>query len=93
MRLPKDLNQEAKYFHLQQFFYFDWHSLISALNSFRETMLILSVAIMCLGLAFIELVIGQANFGFMSLVGAVGLIGLSIMTNNSFIPFKRTKQL
>ena len=65
-------------------------ALISALNSFRETMLILSVAIMCLGLAFIGLVIGQANFGFMSLVGAVGLIGLSI--NDSIIVLSHLKE-
>ena len=65
-------------------------ALISALNSFRETVLILSVAIMCLGLAFIGLVIGQANFGFMSLVGAVGLIGLSI--NDSIIVLSHLKE-
>ena len=53
-------------------------------------MLILSVAIMCLGLAFIGLVIGQANFGFMSLVGAVGLIGLSI--NDSIIVLSHLKE-
>ena len=48
--------------------------LVFALNSFRETGLILSVAILSIGLSFVGLKVGQQNFGFVSIVGAIGLI-------------------
>ena len=65
-------------------------SLVAALNSFRQAGLILSVAILCLGLAFLGLTLGQANFGFIGLVGAVGLIGLSI--NDSIVVLSHIKE-
>ena len=65
-------------------------SLVAALNSFRQAGLILSCAILCVGLAFVGLTIGQANFGFIGLVGAVGLIGLSI--NDSIIVLSHIKE-
>jgi len=65
-------------------------SLVAALNSFRQAGLILSVAILCVGLAFVGLTIGQANFGFIGLVGAVGLIGLSI--NDSIVVLSHIKE-
>lgn len=65
-------------------------SLVAALNSFRQAALILSVAILCIGLAFVGLTIGQANFGFIGLVGAVGLIGLSI--NDSIVVLSHIKE-
>ena len=58
-------------------------ALVAALNSFRQAGLILSVAFWCTGLAFLGLTIGQANFGFIGLVGAIGLAGLSI--NDSIV--------
>ena len=65
-------------------------SLVAALNSFRQAGLILSVAILCIGLAFVGLTLGQANFGFIGLVGAVGLIGLSI--NDSIVVLSHIKE-
>ena len=65
-------------------------ALVSALNSFRQAALILSVAGWCTGLAFLGLTIGQANFGFMGLVGAIGLAGLSI--NDSIVVLSHIKE-
>ena len=65
-------------------------SLVSALNSFRQATLILSVAGWCTGLAFLGLTLGQANFGFMGLVGAIGLAGLSI--NDSIVVLSHIKE-
>ena len=65
-------------------------ALVSALNSFRQATLILSVAIWCTGLAFLGLTLGQANFGFMGLVGAIGLAGLSI--NDSIVVLSHIKE-
>ena len=64
--------------------------LVFALNSFRETGLILSVAILSIGLSFVGLKVGQQNFGFVSIVGAIGLIGLSI--NDSIIVLSHIKE-
>ena len=64
-------------------------ALVSALNSFRQATLILSVAVWCTGLAFLGLTLGQANFGFMGLVGAIGLAGLSI--NDSIVVLSHIK--
>ena len=64
--------------------------LVFALNSFRETGLILSVAILSMGLSFLGLFVGQQNFGFIAAVGAVGLIGLSI--NDSIIVLSHIKE-
>ena len=64
--------------------------LVFALNSFRETGLILSVAILSIGLSFVGLTVGQQNFGFVSIVGAIGLIGLSI--NDSIIVLSHIKE-
>ena len=64
--------------------------LVFALNSFRETLLILSVAILSIGLSFIGLIIGQQNFGFIATIGAIGLIGLSI--NDSIIVLSHIKE-
>ena len=52
--------------------------LVFALNSFRQTAVILSVAIFSIGLSFLGLKIGQQNYGFIGTIGALGLIGLSI---------------
>ncbi|MDA9668148.1 efflux RND transporter permease subunit, partial [Pseudomonadota bacterium] len=65
-------------------------ALVAALNSFKQAGLILSVAIWCTGLAFLGLTIGQANFGFIGLVGAIGLIGLSI--NDSIVVLSHIKE-
>ena len=65
-------------------------ALVSALNSFRQATLILSVAMWCTGLAFLGLTLGQANFGFMGLVGAIGLAGLSI--NDSIVVLSHIKE-
>mgnify|MGYP000911920806 FL=1 len=65
-------------------------ALVAALNSFRQTGLILSVAFWCTGLAFLGLTIGQANFGFIGLVGAIGLAGLSI--NDSIVVLSHIKE-
>ncbi len=65
-------------------------ALVSALNSFRHATLILSVAGWCTGLAFLGLTLGQANFGFMGLVGAIGLAGLSI--NDSIVVLSHIKE-
>jgi len=65
-------------------------ALVSALNSFRQAGLILSVAIWCTGLAFMGLTIGQANFGFIGIVGAIGLAGLSI--NDSIVVLSHIKE-
>tara|TARA_Y100001970_G_scaffold209263_1_gene255121 strand:+ start:4736 stop:7786 length:3051 start_codon:yes stop_codon:yes gene_type:complete len=65
-------------------------ALVSALNSFRQAALILSVAFWCTGLAFLGLTIGQANFGFIGLVGAIGLAGLSI--NDSIVVLSHIKE-
>ena len=65
-------------------------ALVSALNSFRQAGLILSVAFWCTGLAFMGLTIGQANFGFIGLVGAIGLAGLSI--NDSIVVLSHIKE-
>ena len=50
--------------------------LVAALNSFKQAGIILSVAILCIGLSFVVLVIGQQNYGFIATVGAIGLAGL-----------------
>jgi multidrug efflux pump subunit AcrB len=65
-------------------------ALVSALNSFRQAGLILSVALWCTGLAFLGLTFGQANFGFIGLVGAIGLAGLSI--NDSIVVLSHIKE-
>ena len=65
-------------------------ALVSALNSFKQAGLILSVAIWCTGLAFLGLTLGQANFGFIGLVGAIGLTGLSI--NDSIVVLSHIKE-
>ena len=65
-------------------------ALVAALNSFRQAGLILSVAIWCTGLAFLGLTLGQANFGFIGLVGAIGLAGLSI--NDSIVVLSHIKE-
>ena len=61
-----------------------------ALNSFRQTILILSVAILSVGLSFVGLLVGQQNYGFIATVGAIGLIGLSI--NDSIIVLSHIKE-
>tara|TARA_B100001113_G_scaffold351319_1_gene350159 strand:- start:4196 stop:7258 length:3063 start_codon:yes stop_codon:yes gene_type:complete len=64
--------------------------LVFALNSFRQTALILSVAIFSIGLSFLGLKIGQQNYGFIGTIGALGLIGLSI--NDSIIVLSHIKE-
>ena len=64
--------------------------LVFALNSFRQTALILSVAIFSIGLSFLGLKIGQQNYGFIATIGALGLIGLSI--NDSIIVLSHLKE-
>ena len=64
--------------------------LVFALNSFRQTALILSVAILSVGLSFIGLIVGQQNYGFIATVGAIGIIGLSI--NDSIIVLSHIKE-
>ena len=64
--------------------------LVFALNSFRQTALILSVAILSIGLSFLGLFIGQQNYGFIGTISAVGLIGLSI--NDSLIVLSHIKE-
>jgi multidrug efflux pump subunit AcrB len=58
--------------------------LVFALNSFRQTLLISSVAVLCLGLAILGLVVGMQNFGFIGLVGAIGLAGLEWCNSDSY---------
>ena len=53
------------------------------LNSFRQTALITSVAGLCVGLAIMGLFVGMQNFGFIGIVGAIGLAGLAI--NDSIV--------
>jgi len=65
-------------------------ALVAALNSFRQATLILSVAGLCTGLAFVGMTLGQANFGFIGLVGAIGLCGLSI--NDSIVVLSHIKE-
>ena len=64
--------------------------LVLALNSFRQAAIILSVAILSVGLSFLGLFIGQQNYGFIGTVAAVGLIGLSI--NDSIIVLSHIKE-
>lgn len=64
--------------------------LVFALNSFRQTMLILSVGGLCMGLSFLGLVIGNQNYGFIATIGAIGLVGLSI--NDSIIVLSHIKE-
>ena len=64
--------------------------LVFALDSFRETALILSVALLSMGLSFIGLIVGFQNFGFIATIGAIGLIGLSI--NDSIIVLSHIKE-
>ena len=64
--------------------------LVFALNSFRQTAVILSVAIFSIGLSFLGLKIGQQNYGFIGTIGALGLIGLSI--NDSIIVLSHIKE-
>ena len=64
--------------------------LVIALNSFRQASIILSVAILSIGLSFLGLFIGQQNYGFIGTVAAVGLIGLSI--NDSIIVLSHIKE-
>ena len=64
--------------------------LVFALNSFRQTGLILSVAILSIGLSFVGLLVGRQNYGFIATVGAIGLIGLSI--NDSIIVLSHIKE-
>jgi multidrug efflux pump subunit AcrB len=64
--------------------------LVLVLNSFRETGLILSVAILSVGLSFVGLFVGQQNYGFIATISAVGLIGLSI--NDSIIVLSHIKE-
>ena len=64
--------------------------LVFALNSFKQTLLILSVAIFSIGLSFLGLKLGQQNYGFIGTVGALGLIGLSI--NDSIIVLSHIKE-
>ena len=64
--------------------------LVFALNSFRETALILSVAFLSIGLSFVGLIVGFQNFGFIATIGAIGLIGLSI--NDSIIVLSHIKE-
>ena len=64
--------------------------LVFELNSFRETILILSVALLSIGLSFMGLKIGFQNFGFIATIGAIGIIGLSI--NDSIIVLSHIKE-
>jgi multidrug efflux pump subunit AcrB len=64
--------------------------LVLALNSFRQAGIILSVAILSIGLSFLGLFIGQQNYGFIGTIAAVGLIGLSI--NDSIIVLSHIKE-
>jgi multidrug efflux pump subunit AcrB len=64
--------------------------LVLVLNSFRETGLILSVAILSVGISFVGLFVGQQNYGFIATISAVGLIGLSI--NDSIIVLSHIKE-
>ena len=64
--------------------------LVLALNSFRQAGIILSVAILSIGLSFLGLFVGQQNYGFIGTIAAVGLIGLSI--NDSIIVLSHIKE-
>ena len=64
--------------------------LVFALNSFRQTALILSVGGLCIGLSYLGLTIGNQNYGFIATIGAVGLVGLSI--NDSIIVLSHIKE-
>ena len=64
--------------------------LVAALNSFTQAGIILSVAILCVGLSFVGLVVGQQNYGFIAVVGAIGLAGLAI--NDSIVVLSHIKE-
>ena len=64
--------------------------LVAALNSFKQAGIILSVAILCVGLSFVGLVVGQQNYGFIATVGAIGLAGLAI--NDSIVVLSHIKE-
>ena len=64
--------------------------LVAALNSFTQAGIILSVAILCVGLSFVGLVVGQQNYGFIATVGAIGLAGLAI--NDSIVVLSHIKE-
>ena len=57
--------------------------LVFALNSFRQTALILSVAILSVGLSFIGLIVGQQNYGFIATVGDIGVKGFLLSTSDA----------
>ena len=64
--------------------------LVAALNSFKQAGIILSVAILCVGLSFVGLVVGQQNYGFIATVSAIGLAGLAI--NDSIVVLSHIKE-
>ena len=64
--------------------------LVAALNFFKQAGIILSVAILCVGLSFVGLVVGQQNYGFIATVGAIGLAGLAI--NDSIVVLSHIKE-
>ena len=57
--------------------------LVFVLNSFSQTALITSVAGLCVGLAIMGLFVGMQNFGFIGIVGAIGLADWAI--NDSIV--------
>ena len=83
-------SQDSLYSSAFMYFILIIVGLVLALNSFRETGLILSVAFLSIGLSFLGLFIGQQNYGFIGTISAIGLIGLSI--NYSIIVLAHIKE-
>lgn len=52
--------------------------LVLSLNSFRSTLIIAGVAVCSIGLGFLGLALFGYPFGFMSLIGTFGLVGIAI---------------
>ena len=71
-KLIRNLNHKAQVFSsaIVLFIILILVGLVFALNSFKQMLLISSVAGLCVGLAILGLFVGMQNFGFIGLVGA-----------------------
>lgn len=58
-------------------------TLVLSLGSFQSSIIIGAVALLSIGLGLLSLVIGGYSFGFMSIIGTMGLIGVAI--NDSIV--------
>ena len=58
-------------------------ALVLSLGSFRQTGIVVAVAVGCIGMALFSLKISGSPLGFMAIVGTMGLVGIAI--NNGII--------